>query len=234
MEVIDAVVFCASLICCSLLIFTFDNFYGCDESVSESLVMFSVDIYRIVSTVVLLATFYMYHSTNYKLTRLKYIFSFFALGALMTFMLHIVKVSEVRSDDYCMMKRMAPQDWNLELQKIFKNDAICTIDTGSKNVVETMENPHVMTSASAWCTERIQKRCVGRRLKYNSVMDCLRHGATDFVQHLQYIYVFDLLGDLCRFFLFVKFAVDRDLEATTTSILNKASESYQRSELLRL
>ena len=212
MQVYD-VLLCVSLFCCGMLAFTFQNFYGCEESVSESLLMLLVDIYRFVATVALVVAFYIKDNTKLNLTDYKLVLGIFALGSIATFLLHIVKLSEIRSDGYCPLKNMDATEWQTELNKIVQGS--CAAENNQNT--ETLKNPHVMKNSMAWCSERLKKRCTNGNFHYKSIMGCLRHGATDLVQHLQYIYVFDLAGDACRFVLFTMFALRESKNEGTKS-----------------
>jgi len=191
--------------------------------------MLLVDIYRFVATFALLVLFYVKENTKIEVNEYKFVLGIFALGSIATFLLHIVKLSEIRSDGYCPVKNMDETGWQTELKKILK-ETQC--EAGR---LETMENPHIMKNSMAWCTERIKKRCPGRQLKHKTIMGCLRHGATDFVQHLQYIYVFDLIGDACRFILFTMFVLPENItSAKAFSSLRTDKPAYSKLEQLTL
>ena len=219
------VLLCACIFCSGLLAFTFDSFYGCSTSSGDTWLMFAVDIYRMVSTLILMIAVYLHVNMVADLKKsFSTVFGIFALGSIVCFLIHIIKLSETRTSDHCLMKNTDAESWNLELLKIFSNGNQCEVDTGVLNYIETMENPHLMSSAKSWCSERIKQRCKNRSFKYTDITNCIRHGATDLIPHLRYIYVFDLLGDMCRFFLCVYFALKkkRDKERTEPSSVFKS------------
>lgn len=213
---------CVCIFCSGLLAFTFNSFYGCTDVSNDTWLMFAVDVYRLTSTLILMLAVYLNVNKIAELTKnYSVLFGIFALGALTCFLVHVIKLSETRTSNYCLMKNTGETEWNLELQKIFDNSDFCLIDNNVRNPTFSMENPYHMSNAKSWCKERIEQRCVNRNFKYNDISNCLRHGATDFVPHVRYLYIFDLIGDISRFLLCLHFALRKNTaeKAFTNSFL---------------
>lgn len=192
---------CVSIFCTTMLLMTIESFYGCSEASNETWFMFAIDVYRLVTTVILSCIVFLKINTTLRFgnTSSKFVFATLCLGSLVAFLIHIIKISEADSSGFCLMKKLG-DDWSTELEKIFTTTE-CLLDTNAKDVIETMENPYVMTSAASWCPERIKKRCFNQDAKSDDITNCLRHGRTDLVNHTKFVYIFDLVGDVCRVFV---------------------------------
>ena len=198
---LDEVGFVVCVFCTGLLLFTFMEFYGCTDASDATWEMWAIDVYRICSTLDLAAVLFLDVQKLADITKIKYLLKAFFLGSVVAFLYHIIKISEAIGSAHCLMKKTDVAEWNVELLKIFPATN-CQIDSAEISYVETMNNPHVMSSAVSWCPERVKTRCVNQVAKSDELTYCLRHGITDFGDHLRFIYVFDLIGDLCRLNLF--------------------------------
>jgi len=194
--------FCVSLFCTVLLIWTFNEFYACTDLNETSWAMFVVDLYRITTTMVLAFVLFIDARKLFDSRKVKLLLNALFVGSLIVFLFHIIKIADSQSSNNCPMRKLDGDDWNHELLKVFP-DFTCQLEPGEISTFDTMSNPHVMDRARNWCPDRVKKRCYNHRDTSIDIMHCLRNGATDFVHHLRYIYVFDLIGDASRSLAFL-------------------------------
>tara|TARA_Y100000817_G_C16811068_1_gene524288 strand:- start:498 stop:1091 length:594 start_codon:yes stop_codon:yes gene_type:complete len=197
--------------------------------------MLAVDTYRIVTTMVLAFVLFMLSQGLIDPEKLKILFNVFFLGSVIVFLFHLVKISESRSSDNCMMRKLDSEDWKNELIKVFP-DAECRLEAGEVSPFDEMSNPHVMERARSWCRDRLKKRCFNHKNSVKDSMHCLRHGSTDFVYHLQYVYIFDLIGDASRAlaFLYLSYVKQTYPTQTMKGVVQQLMRSENKGTKFRL
>lgn len=192
-----------------MLVWTYDEFYSCSTLNDGMLGIFVIDWYRFVTTALLAFFLYMPDAVitgvgakfNWKL-----LYHALFVGSLVALFFHLVQLADSHSSTHCPMRELDDANWKNELLKVFP-DYTCTLESaGQVSIFETMSNPHVLEHARNWCSDRIQMRCYNHKDSASDIMHCLRNGATDFVYHLKYIYVFDLIGDASRCLAFLSLA----------------------------